>query len=74
MSTLMWEARAAEGRLDDLLAHVLSRAVPEADVYTGEDRVVVIDPTGSGMPDVPGELLARPAHAWVFHKVTRRTG
>ena len=70
----MWEARAAAGRLDELLAQVLSRAALEADVYTAEDRVVVIDPTGSGVAHVPDDLLARPAQAWTFDKVTRPTG
>lgn len=71
--TLMWEAKAAPGRADELLAHALSHADPAADVYRSEDgRVVVIDPTGRGLLDVPGELLARPAHAWRFEQVPRK--
>jgi hypothetical protein len=72
----MWEARAADGRLDDLVEHVLARADPSAQVYRSggdEPRVVVIDPTGRGIGDVPGELLARPAHAWTFEPVARDT-
>ncbi|WAX58812.1 hypothetical protein M6B22_08610 [Jatrophihabitans cynanchi] len=69
MSTLMWEVRAADGRCDELVAYVRAHADPGAQVYRsadGEPRVVVIDPTGSGVPDVPEELIARPAHQWRF--------
>ena len=75
MPTLMWEARAAAGRLDDLLEHVLVHADPAADVYRsggdGDLRVVVIDPTGRGIDDVPGDLVARPPHVWPFEPVPR---
>ena len=74
MTTLMWEARAADGRLDELIAEVLGRADPSAQVYrsvAGEARVVVIDPSGRGVGDVPAELLARPAHEWAFQAVAR---
>ena len=72
MSTLMWEVKAADGRLDELLAHVLAHADPGADVYRSRDgRVVVIDPTGRGLDDVPAELLDRPPHAWPFEQVPR---
>lgn len=67
--TLMWEVRAAEGRLDDLVAHVRAQVDETAQVYRsadGEPRVVVIDPTGRGPGDVPAELIARPGHAWAF--------
>ncbi len=68
----MWEARAADGRTDELLAHVLAHAAPEADVYRSRDgRIVVIDPTGRGLDDVPAGLTARPAHAWPFEPVAR---
>ena len=53
MSVLMWEVRAAAGRLDELLHHVLGQADPAAEVYrssAGEPRIVVIDPTGRGIP------------------------
>ncbi|MGI8679874.1 MAG: hypothetical protein ACR2LX_14575 [Jatrophihabitans sp.] len=71
-TTLMWEVKAAEGRADDLLAHVLAAADPAADVYHSvDDRVVVIDPTGRGLDEVPGELIARPPHVWPFERVER---
>jgi hypothetical protein len=70
--TVMWEAKAAPGRTDELLAYALAHADPDADVYRSADgRVVVIDPTGRGVPDVPAELIARPAHAWRFEQVPR---
>ncbi|WP_375480626.1 hypothetical protein [uncultured Jatrophihabitans sp.] len=70
--TLMWEVKAADGRLDELLALVLARADPAADVYrSGDGRLVVIDPTGRGVEDIPAELLARPPHAWPFEPVPR---
>ncbi len=68
----MWEAKAAPGRADDLLAHALQHADPHAEVYRSADgRVVVIDPTGAGLPDVDPELLARPPHAWRFERISR---
>jgi hypothetical protein len=79
----MWEVRAAEGRLDELVAYVAANADPAAQVYRaggaagaagpgGSDaRVVVIDPTGTGLADVPAELVARPPHAWAFEEVPR---
>lgn len=72
----MWEARAATGRLDELVAYVLSHADPAAQVYRSsgaEPRVVVIDPTGRGLADVPADLLARPAHSWKFEPLPRDT-
>ena len=72
MRTVMWEVRAAPGQLDELLAWVLAHAVPEADVYRSADqRVVVIDRTGTGLPDVPPQLVDRPPHAWPFEPVAR---
>lgn len=70
--TLMWEVRAAEGRIDELVEHVRAAADPAAQVYRsadGEPRVVVIDPTGRGVGEVPDELIARPAYEWHFHPV-----
>ena len=70
--TVMWEARAAEGRLDELIAYVRAHAAPEAQIYRGVDgppRVVVIDPTGTGISGVPPELVARPPHQWLFDPV-----
>jgi hypothetical protein len=68
----MWEAKAAAGREDELLAFVLASAAAEADVYRSADaRVVVIDRTGAGLPEPPADLLARPAHVWRFEPVAR---
>ena len=68
----MWEAKAADGRVDELLAHVLARADPRAQIYRSADgRVVVIDPSDRGVDDVPAALLDRPAHAWPFERVNR---
>ncbi|MDQ2836688.1 MAG: hypothetical protein M3Y42_10530 [Actinomycetota bacterium] len=81
MATTMWEVPAAAGRLAELLDWVLARIDPSAQVYrssagqdpaAGEDRVVVIDPTGqaaSQLAELPSELAARPAHAWNFDTV-----
>jgi hypothetical protein len=70
--TMMWEAKAADGRAEELLAWVLENAAPAAEIYRSADqRVVVIDPTDSDLPDPPADLLARPAHAWRFTPVPR---
>ena len=70
--TLMWEAKAAPGRADDLLAWAVEHAAADAQIYRSpDDRVVVIDPTDTDLPDAPPELLARPAHAWRFTPVPR---
>ena len=70
--TVMWEAKAAPGREAELLAFALAHAHPGADVYRSADaRVVVIDRTGSGLPDPPNELVARPVHVWGFEVVPR---
>ena len=71
---LMWEVRAAEGRLDELVDAVRSLADPSAEIYssaTPDERVVVIDPTGRGVANVPDELVARPPHEWIFTAVER---
>jgi hypothetical protein len=70
--TLMWEAKAADGRADELLAWVLAHAAPEADVYRSADaRVVVIDVTDTALPEPPADLVARAPHAWHFTPVPR---
>ena len=72
--TLMWEARAAPGRLAELVAFVCNVADPAAQVYhsAGPDlRVVLIDPSERGITDVPDELVARAPHAWRFEPVHR---
>jgi hypothetical protein len=74
MTVLMWEVKAISGRTEELLAFVLAAADPAAQVYRSagpEPRVVVIDPTGRGIADVPSELVARPPHAWPFEPVAR---
>jgi hypothetical protein len=73
-AVLMWEVRAAEGREDELLAYVLDLAAPTAQVYRSSDappRVVVIDPSGRGIPDVAPELVARSPSSWRFEAVPR---
>ncbi|MCW2494083.1 hypothetical protein [Jatrophihabitans sp.] len=73
-SVLMWEVRAAEGRLDELVEAVRQRADPAAQLFRSaepDERVVVIDPTHRGVPDLPPELVARPPHEWVFDTVGR---
>ncbi|GAB2485253.1 hypothetical protein GCM10027265_40830 [Jatrophihabitans fulvus] len=66
----MWEAKAAAGRADDLLAHALRHADADAQVFrSADDRVVVIDPSGRGVPDPPADLVERPAHSWPFTRV-----
>jgi len=68
----MWEAKAADGRADALLAWALAHAPADADVFRSADgRVVVIDRTGAGLPETPAELLARPVHVWPFEPVER---
>jgi hypothetical protein len=74
MSTIMWEVRALPGTVDELVAFVVAAADPAAQIYRSagpEPRVVVIDPTGRGVPDVPGGLIARPPHSWPFEPVAR---
>lgn len=66
---VMWEGRAAEGRLEELIAYVRAHAAAQAQIYRGADgppRVVVIDPSGVGITGVPAELLARAPHQWEF--------
>jgi hypothetical protein len=74
MSVLMWEVRAAADSLDELLEYVLRHADPAAQVYlsrAGEPRLVVIDPTEKGIPDLPDGLAAREPHVWPFERVPR---
>lgn len=75
MTVTMWEVRAADGQLEQLLAWLLPRLGGSAQVYRsagGEPRVVVLDPTGEvtdRLAGVPPSLIARPAHAWQFDEV-----
>lgn len=75
MPTVMWEIRAAEGRLDELLDWALGRLDPTARVYRsngGEARMVVIDGTGQAagqLADPPAELIVRAGQSWEFSPV-----
>jgi hypothetical protein len=66
MTVTMWEVRAAPGRLDDLVAHLLGWQPAGVQIYKGEDRVVVI---GTAVPGPPADLMARAPHSWVFERV-----
>ncbi|MBA8824541.1 hypothetical protein FHX42_001888 [Saccharopolyspora lacisalsi] len=83
--TLMWEARAAEGRIDELVEWLDNEAVPylreQADcrgvhVYRSEQdeeqRAVVLahfDGEPARLPDPPEGLLHRDPHQWPFQRV-----
>ncbi|MEU3980269.1 hypothetical protein AB0F77_09180 [Streptomyces sp. NPDC026672] len=76
--TLMWEARAAEGRGDDLLAWAreqpLAERPPRRETFRApQDRVLVLtwwdapyDASLPELPEPPGELSSRPVHRWRF--------
>jgi hypothetical protein len=81
---LMWEARAAEGRGNELLewarAQVLARDPLRREVLrAGQDRVLVITwwerPEGGSaaeLPELPepaADLIARAVHRWRFESV-----
>jgi hypothetical protein len=80
--TMMWEVRAADDKVTELLAWLVATALPflreqagfrDADVYRSEgDRVVVItrfDADPLSVPPPPGDLVRRPAHQWPFRHV-----
>ncbi|MEU6482869.1 hypothetical protein [Streptomyces sp. NPDC046887] len=83
--TLMWEARAADGRGAELLAWARAQRPPSdpglapsrRETFTAPgDRVLVLTwwdaPEGTEvpeLPDPPAELLARPVHRWRFTSV-----
>jgi hypothetical protein len=74
VTTLMWEVRAADGRLDELVAYVDAHTDPAALIFRSAEpdpRVVVIDPAGRGVADVPSDLVARAPHVWPFEAVQR---
>lgn len=71
--TVMWEVRAADGRLDELVAVVNAQADPSARLYRADSpdpRVVLIDPSDRAVR-VPDDLIARPPHMWRFTEVPR---
>ncbi len=76
---LMWEAKAAPGRADELLAWARGRRLAaeplRRETFTAPgERVLVITwwdaPYDAELPELPapadGGLLARPAHRWRF--------
>ncbi|MCC3762758.1 hypothetical protein K3N28_06695 [Glycomyces sp. TRM65418] len=78
MDTLMWEAKAAEGRGAELLRWVLDEVRRLADpqvrteVFIAGERVVVIavgEAAPRRLPDPPEALVERPPHAWPFTRV-----
>jgi hypothetical protein len=63
----MWEVRAAEGRLADLIAYLLTTVPAGTQVYqSADERVVVI---GETVPGPPADLVARAPHVWDFERV-----
>ncbi|WP_019854260.1 hypothetical protein [Actinopolyspora mortivallis] len=81
--TLMWEARAAVGRQEELLDWVGgvlegmrdNAACRCAGLYRGGDHRVVVLVEADGLPPElpppPEELLSRPARQWTFRRVRR---
>lgn len=70
----MWEARARPEDLDELIAFVRAHADPAARIYRADGpdpRLVVIDPSGRGLPEAPAGLTARAPHVWSFTPVPR---
>ena len=81
----MWEARAAEGRGDELLAGARAQALPATapplrreTFRAPQDRVLVItwwdaayDADLPELPEPDGELVTRPVHRWRFESVDR---
>jgi hypothetical protein len=78
VDTLMWEAKAAEGRGAELLRWALDEGVRGVDpavrteVFVAGERVVVIavgERPPRRLPDPPEELVDRAPHAWPFTRV-----
>lgn len=70
----MWEAKAATGAGEELVAWVwrqLARPDGRAavEVFRSGDRVVVIAGSGGALPEPPPELVARPPHRWRFDRL-----
>jgi hypothetical protein len=78
---LMWEARAVEGRGEDLLAWARQQELPvrplrRETLRAPQDRVLVItwwdaayDAELPELPEPEGELAARAVHRWRFESV-----
>lgn len=78
---LMWEARAVEGRGEELLAWARAQELPVAPLRretfrAPQDRVLVITWWDAGLadelPELPepdGELVTRAVHRWRFEAV-----
>ncbi|MCI3276132.1 hypothetical protein [Streptomyces cylindrosporus] len=78
---LMWEARAAEGRGEDLLSwaraqHLTPEPLRRETFRAPQDRVLVItwwdaayDTELPELPEPDGELVMRAVHRWRFEPV-----
>jgi hypothetical protein len=78
---LMWEARAADGRGEELLAWVRDQELAERPVRreilrAPQDRVLVItwwdaayDAELPELPEPDGDLVTRAVHRWRFESV-----
>ena len=77
----MWEARAAEGRAEELLAWARAQELPARPVRretfrAPQDRVLVItwwdaaqDAELPELPEPDGELVMRAVHRWRFESL-----
>jgi hypothetical protein len=83
---LMWEARAVEGRGEQLLAWAREQRLPGEPLRretfrAPQDRVLVItwwdadyDTVLPELPEPDGELVTRVVHRWRFESVDAWTG
>ncbi|MCX5257978.1 hypothetical protein OOK27_28355 [Streptomyces canus] len=79
--TLMWEARAAEGRGEELLAWTRRQELPlrplrRETFRAPQDRVLVVtwwdaayDAQLPELPEPDGGLVTRPVHRWRFESL-----
>ncbi|MEV4948130.1 hypothetical protein [Streptomyces sp. NPDC053755] len=85
--TLMWEARAVEGRAGELLEWARARTLPYAPLRretfrAAQDRVLVLtwweaDAVDADLPELPepaAEMITRPVHRWRFESVSLAEG